>query len=414
MMIFRIFPVLVCLMVSTAITVGAATLQVCSDCSYTSITTAIEAASPHDTILVRSGLYKEGNIRISKALTLKGNDWPVVDGGNDSEIFTVTADSVTIEGFRIQNVGTSYTVDRAGINIIKSRGTTIRNNKLINTFFGIYLQKSSDCIISGNEIVGEAIQEMSSGNAIHLWHCKNITIENNEAIQHRDGIYLEFVDNSRITGNTSEGNVRYGLHFMFSNHNDYVGNIFRDNGAGVAVMFSRYITMDDNLFDQNWGTTSYGLLLKEIYDSEIKNNTFSKNTTGIYGESATRLKIHNNIFKRNGWALRLPGSCMDNTIEKNNFLSNTFDVATNSTRNYNNYNGNYWDEYTGYDLDNDGIGDVPHHPVKLFSYVVTRAESSIVLLRSLFVDILDFTEKVMPVFTPATLVDEKPLMKPVL
>ncbi|GAA0195605.1 right-handed parallel beta-helix repeat-containing protein [Fulvivirga kasyanovii] len=395
-------------------TSDAATLEVCKGCTYQSIKAAIATAKSGDTVIVKKGTYKEGNIEIRKPLVLVGEGFPVVDGENDSEIFTIYADSVTISGFQIQNVGTSYTVDRAGINVVKSDHVVIKNNKLINTFFGIYLQKSKHNLIENNEIIGEAEEEMSSGNAIHLWYCKNIRIENNTLKKHRDGIYLEFVDSSRIVNNVSEGNVRYGLHFMFSNHDEYIDNTFRDNGAGVAVMFSRYILMDNNLFDHNWGTTAYGILLKEIYDSEIINSTFKKNTTAIYGESATRMKIHNNTFEQNGWALRLLGSCMDNTIKGNNFYSNTFDVTTNSSRNYNEYSGNYWDEYTGYDLDKDGVGDVPYHPVKLFSYIVTKSESSIVLLRSLFIDILNFAEKVTPVFTPATLVDEKPQMKPVL
>lgn len=395
-------------------TSDAATLEVCKECTYQSIKAAIAAAKAGDTLIVKKGTYKEGNIEIRKPLVLIGEGFPVVDGENDSEIFTIYADSVTIRGFQIQNVGTSYTVDRAGINVVKSDHVVIKNNKLINTFFGIYLQKSEYNLIQDNEVIGEAEEEMSSGNAIHLWYCKNIRIENNTLKKHRDGIYLEFVDSSRIVNNVSEGNVRYGLHFMFSNHDEYIDNTFRDNGAGVAVMFSRYILMDNNLFDHNWGTTAYGILLKEIYDSEIINSTFKKNTTAIYGESATRMKIHNNTFEQNGWALRLLGSCMDNTIKGNNFYSNTFDVTTNSSRNYNEYSGNYWDQYTGYDLDKDGVGDVPYHPVKLFSYIVTKSESSIVLLRSLFIDILNFAEKVTPVFTPATLVDEKPQMKPVL
>ncbi|MTI27206.1 nitrous oxide reductase family maturation protein NosD [Fulvivirga kasyanovii] len=409
----RILIILLCTWLAS-FTSDAATLEVCKGCTYQSIKAAIATAKSGDTVIVKKGTYKEGNIEIRKPLVLVGEGFPVVDGENDSEIFTIYADSVTISGFQIQNVGTSYTVDRAGINVVKSDHVVIKNNKLINTFFGIYLQKSKHNLIENNEIIGEAEEEMSSGNAIHLWYCKNIRIENNTLKKHRDGIYLEFVDSSRIVNNVSEGNVRYGLHFMFSNHDEYIDNTFRDNGAGVAVMFSRYILMDNNLFDHNWGTTAYGILLKEIYDSEIINSTFKKNTTAIYGESATRMKIHNNTFEQNGWALRLLGSCMDNTIKGNNFYSNTFDVTTNSSRNYNEYSGNYWDEYTGYDLDKDGVGDVPYHPVKLFSYIVTKSESSIVLLRSLFIDILNFAEKVTPVFTPATLVDEKPQMKPVL
>ncbi|HNP19796.1 MAG TPA: nitrous oxide reductase family maturation protein NosD [Fulvivirga sp.] len=394
------------------ISIHATELEVCESCIYTSIKAAIEDSNNGDTILVKSGIYKEGNIIINKKLTLIGYEWPIVDGENDNEIFTITADSVRMEGFQIQNVGTSYRVDRAGINVVRSKGVVIINNRLINTFFGIYLQKSSHCLIKDNVILGEAIAEISSGNAIHLWYCKNMSIEHNIIKKHRDGIYLEFVDHSDIINNVTEDNVRYGLHFMFSDNDTYVGNTFRNNGAGVAVMFSKNILMKENHFDRNWGTSAYGLLLKEIYDSEIINNRFTTNTTAIYGESATRLKITNNTFEQNGWALRLLGSSMDNTISANNFFNNTFDVATNSSRNYNVYTGNYWSEYAGYDLDKDGIGDVPHRPVKLFSYIVTRSESSIILLRSPFVDLLNFAEKVTPVFTPATLVDDRPLMRP--
>ncbi len=392
----------------------ATNIRVCGTCEVKSITAGIALAQPGDTLIVAKGIYKEGNIFINKSIVLIGEDYPVVDGENNNEIFTILADSVTLSGFQIQNVGISYTKDRAGINVVKGHYVTITNNKLFNTFFGIYLQKSSYGTIKGNWVEGNAIQEMSSGNAIHLWHCKNMTVTNNTAIKHRDGIYLEFVDHALVINNMSKDNIRYGLHFMFSNNDRYVSNTFKNNGAGVAVMFSKNIAMIGNRFEHNWGTAAYGLLLKEIYDGEIKDNVFSANTTAIYGESATRVVITNNTFEYNGWALRLGGSCMDNTINRNNFYYNTFDVASNNPRNYNDYTGNYWHDYSGYDLDKDGIGDVPHRPVKLFSYIVSRSESSIILLRSLFIDLLNFAEKVTPVFTPTTLVDDQPLMKPVL
>jgi nitrous oxidase accessory protein len=199
---------------------------------------------------------------------------------------------------------------------------------------------------------------------------------------------------------------------MFSNHDKYLGNTFSNNGAGVAVMFSRNIEMTNNTFELNWGTASYGLLLKEIYDGKIIKNKFLYNTIGIYGEGANRIEIMENEFMGNGWALKILGSCADNTISKNNFISNTFDLSTNNSRNYNNYDGNYWSDYSGYDLNKDGRGDIPYRPMKLFSYLVSRVEPSIVLLRSFFIDIIDFAEKVTPMFTPPTLVDSEPLMKP--
>lgn len=395
-------------------TAQAQTIEVCSSCDVKSIQSAINQAAPHTTILVKGGEYHEGNIVINKPLKLIGEDYPIVDGDNDNEIITITADSVLIDGFQIQNVGTSYIKDQAGINVVKKDYVTIQNNRLINTFFGIYLQKSQYTKVINNEVFGDAKEEMSSGNAIHLWHCQNIEIRNNHVKNHRDGIYLEFVDDSQIENNLSEGHLRYGLHFMFSNNDNYINNTFRDNGAGVAVMFSRGIKMQQNTFQRNWGASAYGLLLKEIYDGEITNNKFIENTIGIYGESATRMNINNNEFIRNGWAVKVLGSCMDNVITANNFIGNTFDIATNSSRNYNIYDGNYWSEYAGYDLDRDGVGDVPHRPVKLFSYVVTRVDASIILLRSMFIDIINFAEKVTPMFTPTTLLDNTPSMKPIL
>ena len=226
-----------------------------------------------------------------------------------------------------------------------------------------------------------------------------------------DGIYFEFVDNSLIRYNVSTANLRYGLHFMFSNDDDYYQNSFRDNGAGVAVMFSKKINMWENRFEKNWGTSSYGLLLKEIYDAEIYDNVFDQNTIGIYLEGSTRINYTGNDFISNGWAIKISGGCVDNVVTENNFISNTFDIAINSSANSNSFDGNYWSEYSGYDLDYDGIGDVAYRPVKLFNYVVHKTPEAMVLLRSFFIDIINFSEKVSPIFTPQNVMDNLPRMK---
>ncbi len=389
----------------------ANTIEVCSTCQCSSIKAAIQIASDCDTILVKKGTYKEGNVVIDKSLFLIGENFPILDGENETEIITITANHVEVSGFQVQNVGTSYLEDRAGIRVKKAKNFIIQNNRLLNTFFGIYLEHSSDGIVSGNEVIGEAEKEMSSGNAIHIWYCKRILVKDNLVRQHRDGIYFEFVDESLIRNNVSEDNLRYGLHFMFSNNDDYFQNEFRRNGAGVAVMFSKKINMWENVFEYNWGTAAYGLLLKEIYDAEITNNVFRQNTMGIYIEGSSRVNYSHNDFLNNGWAMRFSGGCLDNNVSGNNFIANTFDLALNASTNGNQFDGNYWSEYSGYDLDRDGVGDVAYRPVKLFNFVVNQTPEAMVLLRSLFVDIINFSEKVSPVFTPKNVVDNIPKMK---
>jgi nitrous oxidase accessory protein len=169
--------------------------------------------------------------------------------------------------------------------------------------------------------------------------------------------------------------------------------------------------MKNNLFIDNWGASNYGLLFKEIYDGELSGNIFQNNTTAIFADGSNRIKIVQNEFRSNGWAINIWGSCMDNEIAHNNFISNTFDLTTNNSRSKNNYHDNYWDQYTGYDLDGDGIGDVPYRPVRLFSYLITKVPESIILLRSFFIDMINIAERVAPVLTPQFLMDEHPRMK---
>lgn len=189
------------------------TINVCNSCSYKTLKSAIAAAKDGDTIVVKKGLYKEGNIILDKQIVLLGEDNPVLDGEMRAEILTVTASNVVIQGFQFKNVGESFTKDFAAIRLVKSHNSRIMNNNFENVFYGIFLEKSNHVTISTNFITGNAVLEYKSGNGIHLWYCKNITIENNTVSKVRDGIYFEFVDDSRVINNRSFNNLRYGLHF---------------------------------------------------------------------------------------------------------------------------------------------------------------------------------------------------------
>lgn len=368
-------------------------------------------AKANDTILIKKGTYKEFDLVIDKPLTIIGEDYPVIDGESKGAIITITADNVTLDGFFVINVGISYTEDYAAVRVVKCKNFLIQNLVLEKLFFGIYLEKAKDGRVYQNKIIGDAEEEYNSGNGIQLWHCENIEVDKNIVTHVRDGIYLEFSDFCSITNNISSYNIRYGLHFMFSNDDLYRGNTFQNNGAGVAVMFSKKIEMYENVFKDNWGSAAYGVLLKEINDSEIIGNTFESNTIGINIEGSNRVNYKNNDFISNGWAIKSRGACYANHFSNNNFMYNSFDLAYNSKLNDNTFKSNYWSNYTGYDLDKDGVGDIPYRPVKLFSYVVNRTPEAIILLRSLFIDIIDFSEKVSPVFTPDNLLDDIPRMK---
>jgi len=403
---------LICIFVSLwcVNTICANTIRVGKHQNLKTIKAALQLANNGDTVIVEKGLYKEGNIIIDKSIVFLGVNLPVIDGDKKYEVLSVKANHVHIKGFKIQHSSYASLDDPGGIKVYESRAVIIENNILYDNFFGIYLQYCKSCRIKNNKVIAFGKEEQEIGNGIHCWKSDSIQIIGNTVTGNRDGIYFEFVTNSIIWRNISDDNIRYGLHFMFSNYDAYFTNIFKNNGAGVAVMFSNHITMMNNTFQENWGDAAYGILLKEISDCYMAGNKFNNNTSAIFMDGTNRMKVEKNEFKSNGWGMKIQANCMDNAINNNNFIGNTFDVSTNGTLTLNTFNNNYWDKYEGYDLDKNKMGDIPYHPLSLYAVIVEANPPAMLLYRSFMVTLLDKSEKIIPSLTPDNFVDHEPLM----
>lgn len=390
----------------------AKTIHVGKGKAFTNIKKALSVAQSGDTIIVNAGIYKEGNIIIDKPLHFVGKDYPILDGELKHEILSIKSDNVSVNGFRIQNSGRTAMSDPGGIKVYDAKNVTIEKNILTNNYFGIYLQYAANCIIKNNVIKASQKEENQSGNGVHCWKSDSLQIIGNKIEGHRDGIYFEFVTHSVIWRNIAKNNLRYGLHFMFSHNNAYITNYFKHNGAGVAVMFTKKVVMMNNTFEENWGDATYGVLFKELSDCYLSGNRFIKNTTGIYFDGSNRITAERNLFKGNGWGMRMQANCVDIIVSHNNFMGNTFDVTTNGSLTLNQFFENYWDKYEGYDLDKDKIGDVPYHPLSLYAVIVEKNPPAMLLYRSFMISLLDKSEKVLPSLTPENFVDNKPRMSP--
>ncbi len=374
------------------------------------IADAVRRVRRHGVVRLSAGVYAEPTIVIRQPLTLIGDAGAILDGEGVRELLIIGADSVTVRGLTFRNTGTSQATDRAALRVVESAGCLIESNRFENTLFGIYLQRVNACLVRRNVLFGMDGSQTVTGNGLHLWSSRDIVLEDNEITGHRDGIYFEFVTNGIARRNRSVSSRRYGLHFMFSDSCRYEGNTFRDNESGVAVMYSKRVRITDNHFERNQGSAAYGLLLKEITDSEIRANAFIENSIALHLEGSSRNMVTNNDFVRNGWAVRVLADAQENTLRGNVFSGNVFDVGTNSRRNYSTFDGNWWDRYRGYDLDHDGRGDVAHSPVRLFALLVEQSPPALILVRSVLVDLLDLAERVMPALSPETLRDQSPLM----
>ncbi|MBP9185509.1 MAG: right-handed parallel beta-helix repeat-containing protein, partial [Bacteroidia bacterium] len=278
------FIILLLLATITCTSASAKTITVGPKFALKTIKEALKLSLDNDTIIVDGGIYQEGNILIDKSLTILGKNNPVIDGQKKQEVISIKANFVVLDGFTIKNSGYGTLEDPCGVKVYDAWFVTISNNILDDNFFSIYIQYGKHCIIKNNTINAYGKEEQEIGNGIHCWKSDSIQIIGNKINGHRDGIYLEFVTGSIIWRNISSNNIRYGLHFMFSHNDTYISNVFKNNGAGVAVMFTNGVKMINNWFEDNWGDAAYGLLLKEISDSYIFNNRFLANTTGIFME----------------------------------------------------------------------------------------------------------------------------------
>ena len=380
---------------------------------YRTVAAAVAAAPRGGTIVVKAGRYREPMIIVDRPLTLTGEPGAVLDGEHAHALLVVRADDVTIQGLRFTATGGSFREDRAAVRVEDAHGCHILRNQFNDTFFAIYLASTQECEVGYNTIAGlRSAGEAGTGNGIHSWSSRSAHVHDNVISGHRDGIYLEFNRDADVRDNVSTGNLRYGMHFMYSDSSSYHRNTFAHNGSGVAVMYTKVVTMTGNTFADNGGPTAYGLLLKEIEDAHLSDNLFRRNTTGLLADGADRIVAKGNHFEENGWALRLFGSTSGGQFTANEFRRNSFDVAVNGRGTSATFNGNWWEAYRGWDLDHDGRGDVAHYPVRLFAMLVERAEPALLLQRSLFVRMLDAAERVLPVLTPPDVMDPQPLMHP--
>ena len=110
--------------------VSAKKIVVGSGQPITSLKKAVSIANDKDTILLNTGVYREGNIAITRSISIIGVGNPVLDGENKYEILTISGKDITISGITFRNSGYSALNDYASIKLIDASNITIENNTI--------------------------------------------------------------------------------------------------------------------------------------------------------------------------------------------------------------------------------------------------------------------------------------------
>ena len=382
---------------------------------FHSVSQAISAAQAGDTIEVLSGVYA-GNLLLDRSLTLVGVGRPVIQGTGTGSVITVNADYCEVRGFLVEHSGPMLASEDSGI-LLKSNHNRIEDNDLRDILFGVYLYHADNNLVSNNRIVGRSFLDLGGrGSGIHIWNSERNTLTGNTITEVRDGMYLQNTYHSLIRDNRIF-HLRYGLHYMWSDDNVFEDNLFYDNVAGAAVMYSHRVQMRRNVFRHNRGYSSYGILFQENDDCILEDNIISDNAVGIFMEAMRRGQVRRNLISANDIAIQAFGSASENLFESNNFVDNLSPIlevgAPANTRWNGEAAGNYWSDYEGYDLDSDGLGDMPYKITNLFAHLEGSYPRLRLYLYSPAGQALAVAERGFPLLEHETQQDMKPLMRPV-
>ncbi len=380
----------------------------------------IDGAEPGGTLVIPSGTYR-GGVTIDKPLTLRGLEWPIVDGGGEESVLTVNSPGVSIEGLVIANTGVSLDRENAGISADRSPGIVVRGNRFEDVLFGVFLRTSPGAQVVDNVVGAKDLAPGRRGDGIRLWESPDSVVAGNTIIGGRDTV-LWFSNGVHVHDNhVAEG--RYGLHFMYSDGAVVEDNLLERNSVGVFLMYSRDLTLRDNVLAENNGPSGYGAGLKDMDGVVATGNRFIGNRAGLYLDNSPWSHDGHQTFEDNVFAYNDVGVLFQPSVKRNHFSGNAFvdngeQVGITGTGQFSGNTwstegvGNYWSDFAGYDADGDGIGDVPYLLDDLYSELTDDHPELLFFSDTPAARAVDVAAQMFPVFRPRPKVeDTAPLIR---
>lgn len=376
-----------------------------------SIQAAIDRAAPGDMVTIERARYVE-NLRIGKALTLRGLNRPTLSGGLRGDTIRIAAEDVTIEGLIVADSGDSLRDQNAGIYVTPgSHRTTVRNCDLSYNLFGLWIEQANDVLVENNLITGKRdYQSSQRGNGIQLYNTRRAKIIGNNIGFVRDALYVD-VSHDALFRDNKLHHSRYGTHYMNAYDNVWEGNDTWMNRGGLALMEVRRITVRNN---RAWANSDHGIMLRTIQDSVVENNIVAGNQRGFFIYDAEYNTLRGNAVIDNVVGVHLWAGSKNNEIEGNDFIANREQVRYVGARDmpWGTKDGNYWSNYLGWDRNGDGIGDVQYEANDLVDRLSWRHPMMKLLLASPAVQTLRLVGQQFPLLRAPSIVDPKPRMQP--
>jgi len=376
---------------------------------------AVDEAADGGALCLTPGAY-DGPVRIAKPLTLWGVGATIRSQGKGSTLRLEAPGRLL--GFTVDGSGGRFDTLDAAIRIqaddARVEGVTVRN-----ATFGILVERSNRVTVRGNHVVGDRKKALGlRGDGIRLWEAHDCLIEQNFVEASRD-LVVWYSSGSTLRNNTVVDG-RYGSHLMYSHRSHVWRNRYVGNTVGVFLMYSRDVDLRENLLADSAGAAGVGLGVKESGNLTVVRNLFVHNTIGAYLETSPLQVDDHNLFEENVFRLGDTGvvfhSSQHRNVFRRNSLRDNFAVvqvegggdALDVT-----WEANDFDDYAGYDLDGDGVGDIPYEQRRLSADLLARTPALEFFRGSLTLGLVDAASHVLPLVKPTLVLrDPQPRMSP--
>ena len=376
-----------------------------------SIAAAISAAKPGDTVEVARGDYAE-RIVIDKPMTLRGIGRPTIRAGFSGDVIRVRSSDVVIEGLIVRDSGIDQTAQNSGIYFEPgSHRAVVQDCDVVSSLFGIWLEKVDDARIQRNTIVGRRdLQSVARGNGIQVYNSAGAQVLDNHISYARDGIYVDLSRKSVFRGNRIH-HLRYGTHYMNTNNSVWENNEVYMNRGGLALMEVRSLTVRNNIA---WGNEDHGIMLRTIQDSTVENNVVAGNGRGFFIYDAEYNTVRANLVMGNEVGVHLSAGSGNNKVDGNDFINNVQQVKYVAARDveWGRTKGNYWSNYSGWDQDGDGKGDIAYEANDVVDRLNGQYPLLKLVLNSPSIQTLRFVARQFPVLRAPSVVDKNPRTRP--
>ena len=372
---------------------------------------ALAGAGEGDTLMLAPGIHR-GPVRIDRPVTVIGEAGSIVDGAGQGTVITVAAPRTTLRGLTVINSGDKLSTEDSAIFVTDAAdGAVIEYNRLEKNLIGVYLKGPENAQVRGNTIIGRQDLRMNErGNGIQLWNTPGSVIEGNDVRFGRDGIFVTTSRNNTFRNNRLQ-DLRFAIHYMYTNDSEVSGNISRGNHSAYALMFSNALQIHGNLSE---GDRDRGLLLNYANNSNITGNVIRNGPEKcVFIYNANMNRINGNRFENCDIGIHFTAGSEGNLIADNAFIGSRTQVKYVGTRHVEwsvQGRGNYWSDNTAFDLNGDGIADRPYRPNDLVDQIVWRHPLAKLLLNSPSLQVLRWSQSEFPALHPGGVTDSAPLM----